>query len=72
MVENLQDSENDDTSEARILSFVVRVWREESNNKDDKTIWRGFIFSIPHGKRHYFCGIKEIPALIAARLKVQR
>lgn len=59
-------------NEAKILSFIVRIWREESNSTDTPALWRGHITSIPGGNRHYFMNLEDIPAYIAARLKEQR
>jgi len=71
LAENLQDSEDEVTSEAKIHSFIVRVWREESFNKKRQAVWRGFISSVLGGERFYFSDIKKIPALIVAHLKRQ-
>jgi len=60
LTESLQDSENNATSDAKILSFIVRVWREESATKKRQALWRGFVSSVPNGKRHYFSSIKEV------------
>jgi len=70
--ESPTDSANEITGEAKILSFIVRVWREESPSKKRQAVWRGHITPIPDGERHYFTNIKEIPDLIATHLKVQR
>jgi len=69
---NLQDRENEVASDAKIHSFIVRVWREESSTKKSQAIWRGFITSIPNGKRLYFSDIKKIPSLIVESLKEQQ
>jgi hypothetical protein len=55
-----------------ILSFIVRIWREEPAPEDEQTSWRGHITPIPSGKRHYFSDIKEIPDFIAAHLKAHQ
>jgi hypothetical protein len=59
-------------SEANILSFIVRVWMEEPTSKIHPPIWRGHITLIPHGKRHYFKNIYEIPSILLTHLKVQK
>jgi hypothetical protein len=62
---------NKHDSDPTILSFIVRVWLEEIAIENCSPIWRGHIRSIPNGERHYFKNIREIPALIAAQLKVR-
>jgi len=59
-------------NDARILSFVVRIWREEPTSEERPAIWRGHITPIPGGKRHYFEDLQDIPAFLAARLNEQR
>jgi hypothetical protein len=63
---------NELNGEVSLLSFVIRLWKEESISQDEQTNWRGHITPIPNGTRHYFTNISEIPALIAAHLKFQR
>lgn len=69
MPENPPESSNDLTSEANILSFIVRVWREDLDAENSEKVWRGHIMPIPDGERRYFSDINEIPAFIAAHLK---
>lgn len=57
---------NDDIE---ILSFVVRVWKEEPSSESDQEIWRGHITPIPDGTRHYFTNFDEIPAFMLDYLK---
>lgn len=57
---------------AAILSFIVRVWREESPSEKRQAKWRGHITTVPQGKRRYFKSITEIPDLIAAHLSLQK
>jgi hypothetical protein len=59
-------------NDAKILSFIIRIWREESNTEGRPAIWRGHITPIPGGNHHYFVDLEDIPAFIAARLKEQR
>ena len=72
LTENLQDRENEIVSEAKIHSFIVRVWKEESDTKKSQAVWRGFISSITNGKRFYFSDINKLPALIVENLKEQQ
>lgn len=59
-------------SEANILSFIVRVWMEESTSEVRQPVWRGHVTPIPNGKRHYFKNIYEIPSILSTHLKVQK
>jgi len=63
------DTSNDSSGEASIVSFIVRIWKEESPSKEHQTIWRGHITFIPTGDRHYFASINEITSLIKGHLK---
>jgi hypothetical protein len=65
------DFENNSNGEARILSYIIRVWREEPTTTNRQALWRGRITVIANGEHHYFNNINEIPGLIAAHLKLQ-
>jgi hypothetical protein len=70
--ENPPEVSNEFNGEASLLSFVVRLWKEESSSEEQPAVWRGHITSVPYGKRHYFMNISEIPDLIVAHLKLQK
>ena len=72
MPESSIEDVNEPDSEASILSFIVRVWMEESVSEAREAIWRGHITPVPNGKRHYFFDINEIPAFIRAHLKAHQ
>lgn len=72
MSDRLAESENESSNEARIVSFIVRVWNEETVTKKHQAIWRGHITPIPNGRRIYFKNISEIPVLITTYLKIQK
>jgi hypothetical protein len=57
--------------ETYILSFIVRVWKEELSSQEPQTTWRGHVTRIPDGERRYFKNINEIPDLMMAQLKSQ-
>lgn len=63
------DGPND---EPNILSFIVRVWQEETGLENPEVIWRGHITLVASGERQYFTDIYQIPALIAAHLNQNR
>lgn len=45
-------------------SFIVKVWREESNRQDAPMLWRGQITHVPSGQRYAFTDLYEIPTVI--------
>ena len=57
------------TSDANIVSFIVRVWREELSSEEQEEIWRGHITPIADGTRHYFANFDEIPEFMLDYLK---
>jgi hypothetical protein len=63
---------NESNGEASLLSFVIRLWKEEPASDEHQTCWRGHITPVPNGKRQYFTNINEIPDLIVAHLKLQK
>jgi hypothetical protein len=69
---SLIEEMNDMESGAKILSYIVRVWLEESTSEKGRIIWRGHITPIPNGKRRYFTNVNEIPDLILAHLNLQK
>lgn len=70
--ENPPEYPNESNGEASLLSFVIRLWKEESSSEEEQNCWRGHITPVPNGKRHYFLNITEIPDLILAQLKLQK
>jgi hypothetical protein len=69
--ESSPNSADEIASEVIIISFIVRVWREEPSSKEHEEVWRGHITPIREGTRHYFSNINEIPALIEAHLRAK-
>jgi hypothetical protein len=69
MAKDPSDISDEISSEANIVSFVVRVWREDLSYEEKKTIWRGHITPIPDGTRHYFTNFDEIPEFMLDYLK---
>ncbi len=68
--ENPPEYPNEANDESTLLSFVVRLWKEESS-EDQQAVWRGHITCVPNGERYYFTDIKDIPDFITARLSPQ-
>lgn len=69
MPKNTEDFSDEITSSANIVSFVVRVWREDAGDEEEKEIWRGHITPLPDGVRHYFTNFDDIPAVMHGYLK---
>lgn len=69
MSKNPSETLDEINSDINIVSFVVRVWREDSASEEEKDIWRGHITPIPEGVRHYFTNFDEIPAFMQDYLK---
>lgn len=69
MPKNPPEPLDDVGSELNIVSFVVRVWREDPASEEEKDIWRGHITRMPDGIRHYFTDFDEIPAIMRDALK---
>jgi len=63
---------NNLNGEPDILSFIIRVWKEDTGMLNPKQIWRGHITALPFGERQYFTDIDQIPALIADHLNKNR
>lgn len=68
--ENPLEISNEPNGESNLVSFVVRIWKEDSASEEEPS-WRGHLAPVPGGERHYFNSIREIPSLIAAHLKIQ-
>jgi hypothetical protein len=70
--EGLPNAASGFSDESNILSFIIRIWREEIDMDMSEGIWRGHITLIPSGERQYFADINQIPALIASHLNKNR
>ena len=69
MSESSSDISLDRAGEANIVSFVVRMWKEESTSEEHLAMWRGHITFVPTGDRQYFASINEMTGLIKGHLK---
>lgn len=63
---------NESNGESNLLSFVVRIWKEDSASGEEQPSWRGHITPVPDGVRHYFTNVSQIPELIIAHLNLQK
>jgi hypothetical protein len=64
-----------DSYEPNTHSFVVKIWREESEPEDACTTWRGHITHVVSGERRYLQSLGEVTAFIEtylARMGVAR
>jgi hypothetical protein len=69
LAKNPSDLPDEIFSEANIVSFVVRVWKEEAAAEGEGEIWRGHITPIPDGTRHYFTNFDDLKPFILEYLK---
>lgn len=58
-----------DSLEPGTQSFIVKVWVEDSTEKEDYGVWRGHITHVSSGKRHYMKNLDEIQSFIAPYLE---
>jgi hypothetical protein len=70
--ENPPKYSNESNGESSLLSFVIHLWKEDSDSEALQPNWRGHITPVPSGERHYFTNLNEIPNLIVAHLKLQK
>jgi hypothetical protein len=54
-----------DVREGATLSFVIRIWIEETSPEPGNVQWRGHITHVPSGRRQYLQALPEIIAFIA-------
>lgn len=56
--------------ERNTCSFVVKVWVENSDNRTDSVLWRGYITHIASGRRQYFEKLSNVLVFIVPYLEV--
>jgi hypothetical protein len=59
---------NNFNGEPNVVSFIVRVWKENAGLAGTEENWLGYITPVQPGERQYFTNINQISALIAAHL----
>jgi hypothetical protein len=59
----------DDGAGSRTVSFMVRIWIEETAQEAGRTIWRGYIRHIPSGERHYIRSPNDVGRFAAQQLE---
>lgn len=55
--------------EGRILSFVAKIWLEESEEDPGVTELHGHVTHVGSGERHYIKTVNEVPMVIRAHLQ---
>jgi hypothetical protein len=70
--ENSSEYLSESNGESTLLSFVVHLWKEETNSEELHISWRGHITPVPNGVRLYFTDVSQIPELIIAHLNLQK
>jgi len=58
-----------DSLEPGALSFIVKVWVEDSNREAGQGVWRGHITHVSRHKRRYLKDLGEIEDFIAPYLE---
>lgn len=54
--------------EPRILSFVIKIWLDDTAVEDGAVSCRGQITHVPGGKRHYFDSLDGVTSIIESFL----
>ena len=62
------NEENMDSLESTSQSFIVKVWVEESADRDGPGVWYGHITHVSSGKRLYLKNLDGIRDFIAPHL----
>jgi hypothetical protein len=49
-------------------SFIIRIWKENSEELSQTAVWRGWIRHVQSDKQHYFTDVAEIGTIVAGYL----
>ncbi|MBV9788457.1 MAG: hypothetical protein JOZ51_09810 [Chloroflexi bacterium] len=41
-------------------SFIIRIWREQTDERSDRAIWRGYIRHVPSRQQRYLRSFEDI------------
>lgn len=52
--------------EADAHSFILRIWRENREDPNGHSEWRGWIEHVQSEERHYFRRLHDIPQIVSA------
>ena len=58
-----------DDQEITTLSFVVRIWIEETRVESDQVLWRGHVTHVPSRTRRYVQDLGDITDFVGHYLK---
>jgi len=50
------------------ISFVIKIWLEETAEEAQGAVWRGHITHVPSGERRYLRDLDDITAFVASYL----
>jgi 16S rRNA A1518/A1519 N6-dimethyltransferase RsmA/KsgA/DIM1 with predicted DNA glycosylase/AP lyase activity len=53
-----------ETPEPNVHSFVIKLQLEEIDERERKTVWRGYITHVPSGERRYVKDLSGITSFI--------
>jgi putative component of toxin-antitoxin plasmid stabilization module len=53
-------------------AFIIRIWIEPREKKDEKPIWRGVIEHVGSGDRVYFDQLEHIATHVMAYIEAKR
>jgi hypothetical protein len=53
-----------DTPEAKVHSFIVKVWLEEEGDEAGSACWHGHVTHVPSGERRYLRELSDILGFI--------
>ncbi|MGH2493868.1 MAG: hypothetical protein ACRDIV_04105 [Ktedonobacteraceae bacterium] len=59
----------DSLDEPNAQSFIVKVWVEDSAEKNGRGVWHGHITHVPDHERHYLKNLGEVEDFIAPHLE---
>ena len=59
----------DSLDEPDAQSFIVKIWVEDSAEKNGWGVWHGHITHVPDHERHYLKNLDEIQDFIAPHLE---
>ena len=51
------------------LSFVIRIWLEETAEEAGQAMWRGHLTHVPSGQRRYFASLPRLSELLTPYLE---
>ena len=59
----------DSLDEPDAQSFIIKIWVEDSAEKNGRGVWHGHITHVPDHERHYLKNLDDIQGFIAPHLE---